>query len=86
MAGWTKFLALVAALVAVSALPAQAQAQTVLPAGFEQRTSVAGFSQGVGAAYAPDGRVFMVEKGGIVRVARRTGRSPRSCCSTSPPR
>jgi PKD repeat protein/glucose/arabinose dehydrogenase len=49
------------------ATSATAQAAT-LPAGFAEETLGAGLTAPVGAATAPDGRIFVAEKGGRVRV------------------
>ena len=47
-----------------------------LPTGFEERTVVSGLTAPTAVAWAPDGRMFVAEKGGKVRVvtaARRAG-------------
>ncbi|NOS99655.1 MAG: hypothetical protein HOP29_03420 [Phycisphaerales bacterium] len=40
----------------------------VLPPGFELQSYVSGFDEPVGMAFAPDGRLFILEKAGRVRV------------------
>ncbi len=54
---------------AVFLSPLWASAQIVEP-GFESETVVDGFSLGVSAAFAPDGRIFVAEKGGTVKVIK----------------
>ena len=52
-------------MLALSSAPAQG---ATLPAGFAEETLGAGLTSPVGAAPAPDGRIFVAEKGGRVRV------------------
>ncbi|WMT58080.1 PQQ-dependent sugar dehydrogenase [Truepera radiovictrix] len=42
-----------------------------LPQGFALEEVVSGLNQGVAFAFAPDGRAFIAEKGGVVRVAEQ---------------
>jgi len=58
-----------ALLIAALALPQTASA-TVLPPGFSEVTMVSGFTSPVDMAYAPDGRIFVAEKSGRVRVVQ----------------
>jgi len=44
-----------------------------LPRGFEQETVANGLTKPTAFAFAPDGRIFVAEKGGIVRVIDRNG-------------
>ena len=44
-----------------------------LPTGFEERTVVSGLTAPTAVAWAPDGRMFVAEKGGRVRVVTATG-------------
>src|SRR5467141_3913295 len=44
-----------------------------LPTGFEERTLVSGLSLPTAITWAPDGRMFIAEKKGIVRVLRPNG-------------
>jgi len=60
----------VAALLLTTAGPAAA---TTLPTGFEESLVASGGDKPVAAAFAPDGRKFMAEKGGKVRVATAQG-------------
>jgi hypothetical protein len=59
--------ALVVSLFAALIVPTQAAAAT-LPSGFSEHVVVGGLSSPV-AASAPDGRVFVAEKAGVVKVA-----------------
>jgi glucose/arabinose dehydrogenase len=72
------FRRLEAGVVALAALmlslPATAaHAATALPAGFTESTIVAGFDKPVGVSWAPDGRMFVAEKNGRVRVVSAAG-------------
>ncbi len=60
----------VLSLVTLLAAPAAAYADPVLPPGFSKVTVATGLWDSTGFAYAPDGRVFIVEKRGAVKVAR----------------
>ena len=44
-----------------------------LPTGFEERTVVSGLTAPTAVAWAPDGRMFVAEKGGKVRVVTAAG-------------
>lgn len=55
------------ALVGVVALPAAHEA-AALPTGFTDTVAIGGLTAPTGAAFAPDGRVFIAEKSGIVKV------------------
>ena len=62
-------LALVAALLAVTGRPGPAEASFVFnPLGFIEETVVSGLPLATGIAFAPDGRMFIALKGGVVRV------------------
>ncbi len=64
--GWTGLVCLLVAfgvLVAVSTAAA-----ATLPPGFQQTTLFAGVENPTGVEFAPDGRAFVAEKSGIVRV------------------
>ena len=45
-------------------------AHAALPAGFEVETVGSGLNLPTTIAFAPDGRIFVAEKGGVVRVWR----------------
>jgi Ca2+-binding RTX toxin-like protein len=64
-----------AALLALLALGtgSSAQAALSLPSGFEERTIASGFDLPTGVAWAPDGRMFVVEKKGKVKVVNPGG-------------
>ncbi len=61
------FLAALLALL-LQAGPAHAQAATVLPSGFLETVVFSGLSYPTAVRFAPDGRVFVAEKGGTVKV------------------
>jgi len=65
-------LVLSAVLLAAS-VGARPAAATVLPAGFNEVTMVSGFISPVDMAHAPDGRTFVVEKSGRLRVVLANG-------------
>src|SRR5688572_31678545 len=44
-----------------------------LPAGFQETTYVSGFDTPTAQAFAPDGRLFVLEKAGKVRVVSSAG-------------
>ncbi|OLZ50796.1 sugar dehydrogenase [Amycolatopsis coloradensis] len=50
------------------ALVAAAPAQAAVPAGFTDTVAIGGLSSPTTAAFAPDGRVFIAEKSGLVKV------------------
>ncbi|HLU83058.1 MAG TPA: PQQ-dependent sugar dehydrogenase, partial [Trueperaceae bacterium] len=55
-------------MTAVALLPTAAAQGMVLPEGFVAESVVGGLSAPVDLAFAPDGRVFVAEKGGIVKI------------------
>lgn len=59
--------ALVAALLAVVGLPSPASA-AVLPTGFREQTVLTGLNQPMNIEFAPDGRIFVAEKAGRIKV------------------
>ncbi|MCA2217375.1 PQQ-dependent sugar dehydrogenase [Jidongwangia harbinensis] len=59
--------ALTAALLTVLAPPAPAAA-VVLPAGFREQTVLTGLNQPMNLEFAPDGRIFVAEKAGRIKV------------------
>ena len=61
----------VAAAILLALVPAATSATT--PAGFEEITLVSGLDQPVAVAWAPDGRIFVAEKPGRVRVVNAQG-------------
>lgn len=64
---------LAAAAAVVLAAPAAASA-IVLPDGFSEEIVAAGLTQATNIAFAPDGRMFVAEKAGRVRVVTADGR------------
>src|SRR5688500_11431316 len=65
--GALRALVAVAALAGLLALPAAAPAVS-LPPGFEESTAFSGLDQPIALQFASDGRVFVAEKSGIVKV------------------
>src|ERR1041385_140081 len=65
-----------AVVVALLMTLAEARSQT-LPAGFLQQTVFAGLTQPTAVRFAPDGRVFVAEKSGLIKVfANLTATTP----------
>lgn len=68
----TRFCGLGAVLVALlcGAAPAPAQLLTATgpPPGFEETTALAGLTEPTAVRFAPDGRIFVAEKRGVVKV------------------
>ena len=56
-----------ACLAALASAPA-AQAGGTVPAGFQDRTAISGLTEPTTLAFAPDGRVFVGEKSGVIKV------------------
>jgi glucose/arabinose dehydrogenase len=63
--GFVFSTALVATLLALAVVP-RAQAVT-LPSGFSEKTVFTGLSQPTAVRFSPDGRVFVAEKGGVIK-------------------
>src|SRR6185436_18445953 len=56
-------------VVAVLAPPRHAEAAAVVtPAGFQEQTVVSGLSLPMNIEFAPDGRLFVAEKAGVIKV------------------
>lgn len=64
---------LVVLAVLLLAAPATAPAAVTVPAGYDQRVLAAGLSQPTQIAWAPDGRAFITEKPGRIRVVTANG-------------
>ncbi len=64
-----RLLTLVVAALALLAGATAAQAATY-PAGFQSRTLISGLTGATGIAFAPDGRAFVIEKAGKLKVAQ----------------
>ena len=60
-------------VLAMAALTAPAGAAPVLRPGFELQTVASGLTLPVGMTWAPDGRMFIVEKDGVLKVRRPDG-------------
>jgi glucose/arabinose dehydrogenase/PKD repeat protein len=58
------------ALLLVSLLCATHASAATYPSGFEERTILGGLEQPVSMVWAPDGRLFIIEKPGRLKVAR----------------
>src|SRR5262245_63879050 len=56
-----------------AAAPAATAVDAGVPAGFTQRTVVRGLAGGTDMAFAPDGRLFITLKSGVVRYRRTNG-------------
>ena len=56
-----------ACLAGLACAPA-AQAGGTVPAGFQDRTAISGLTEPTTIAFAPDGRVFVGEKSGVIKV------------------
>jgi glucose/arabinose dehydrogenase len=59
--------------VALACLPAAPAAATTLPGGFGETTLATGLNQPTAVDWAPDGRMFIAEKQGVVRVRTPQG-------------
>ncbi len=60
--------AAVALLAAIAvALPGAAAHATTLPAGFQESTAFSGLTEPISVEFAPNGRVFVAEKSGIIK-------------------
>jgi glucose/arabinose dehydrogenase len=62
------FATLLATLVALLAIPASAAAEPALPPGFQDEVVFGGLEQPTNFRFAPDGRVFVAEKPGRIKV------------------
>src|SRR5688572_1572813 len=61
-------IALAAGTMVVLAGPQPAAAATTVPAGFQEQVVFSGLSQPTSIRFAPDGRVFVGQKDGVIRV------------------
>lgn len=57
-------------IISISFIVGTQTAYAVPPAGFQTETVIAGFDLPTSAQYAPDGRIFVAEKGGAVKIVR----------------
>ncbi|MBZ0289229.1 MAG: PQQ-dependent sugar dehydrogenase, partial [Anaerolineae bacterium] len=65
---WTSIAFWVGVIIAVSLPPAEAQTSIDLPDGFEARLIAQGLTSPTAMQFAPDGRLFVTEQRGAVRV------------------
>ena len=65
--------ALLVAGIAVFALCANRAAASTVPSGFQERTAISGLTEPTTVAFAPDGRVFVGEKTGVIKVFNGLG-------------
>ena len=71
---WPRRAAAVLAIAGIALLAGISSATAAtLPTGFEERTVVSGLTAPTAVAWAPDGRMFVAEKGGKVRVVTAAG-------------
>ncbi|MEV5572713.1 PQQ-dependent sugar dehydrogenase [Spirillospora sp. NPDC052269] len=73
--GWTRrpvallvAVVLGAALLTGASLPRAGAARAALPGGFRQQTVLSGLTNPTAVRFSPDGRVFVAEKSGIVKM------------------
>ncbi len=62
-----RYLTILAVIAVALLLPATASADT-LPAGFNETAAFTGLTEPTSLAFSPDGRVFVAEKSGIIKV------------------
>jgi glucose/arabinose dehydrogenase len=62
-----KRLAVLLAMAAMVAVPVEAQAGTV-PSGFQEKAVFQHLSEPTSLAFSPDGRIFVAEKSGVIKV------------------
>ena len=66
---WTVLAALLLAVVVVALLrPLEADAQATLPSGFQEQVVLGGLSEPTNVEFPKDGRVFVAEKSGLIKV------------------
>ena len=71
---WPRRAAAVLAIAGIALLAGTCSATAAtLPTGFEERTVVSGLTAPTAVAWAPDGRIFVAEKAGRVRVVTASG-------------
>lgn len=54
--------------VVLSATAPQARAALAVPSGFQQKAAISGLTNPTNVQFSPDGRVFVAEKGGVVKM------------------
>ena len=66
---WTVLAALLLAVIIVASLrPLKANAQATLPLGFHEKVVISGLSEPSNVEFSQDGRIFVTEKSGIIKV------------------
>src|SRR5918994_551234 len=66
---WTVLAALLLAVIIVASLrPLEANAQATLPLGFHEKVVFSGLSEPSNVEFSQDGRIFVTEKSGIIKV------------------
>src|SRR5215210_7545425 len=66
---WTTLLAaILAAAVLVLLAPVSANAVSTLPSGFQEETVISGLTNPTNVEFSQDGRVFVAEKSGLIKV------------------
>jgi glucose/arabinose dehydrogenase len=63
-----KRLAFLAAAAAVLLLPVSSAGAGTVPAGFQEKAVMSGFTEPTSVVFSPDGRVFVAEKSGVIKV------------------
>ena len=76
-------LALATLLTLAGSLTAGRALAAAYPTGFEERVIASGFNTPVGVAWAPDGRLFVIEKDGLLRVVPPGGSTPTTILDIS---
>src|SRR5687768_6692383 len=61
-------LLLLASGIVVAAIPSSAQAATILQPGFSEKVVFSGLTNPTAVRFAADGRVFVAEKRGVIKV------------------
>src|SRR6478672_8767447 len=77
-----RLTAIMAAALAAGVVAAPAAQATTLPAGFDEPTLVSGLSRPTAVAWAPDGRMFITTKDGLVQVSSDNGNGTLSAPTT----
>ena len=57
----------------------------IVPSGFQESVAFSGLTNPTAVRFAPDGRVFVAEKGGLIKVFDGLGTRPRPSSPTSAP-
>ena len=68
MTAIAKRLAALAALAALLLIPAASASAGTVPSGFQESVVFSGFTEPTSLAFSPDGRIFVAEKSGVIKV------------------